>query len=69
MRTITCDICEQEIDIKSEALRIEVGDGVHPHNGSGMTRVIDVCARCAARITDLRSNKEFADLVDICCKF
>ena len=59
MRIIKCDLCDAKIEV--DAIKVEVLDGEHPHNGSTMTKTIDVCPSCASRM-ELRCDKEFVEL-------
>lgn len=62
MRTITCDICGTNIKYATDAIRITVNDGEHPHNGSTMTKDIDCCSNCLNKILakhPLSINEEF----------
>jgi len=58
MTKTICDICEEET---THPFRVEVLDGEHPHNGSTMTKDIDVCDDCIRRLK-LRCNVEFDEL-------
>ena len=50
MTRTTCDKCNQTIVL--DVIKIEVNDGVHPHNGDEMTCVLDFCGRCAAKLSN-----------------
>ena len=60
MRITKCDVCERQVD---EAVRVEVLDGEHPHNGSEMTKTIDCCLECIFKFEDLSSRIEYSDLL------
>lgn len=42
--TITCDKCGVSI---RQAIKVEFDDGEHPHCGSRMTKMVDLCVNCA----------------------
>ena len=60
MTKTTCDLCESEII--GEPIRVEMRDGEHPHNGSTMTKTVDCCDICIAKIPNLKTNCEFDDI-------
>lgn len=62
MRHITCDICGVKDLDEDDVLKVEVLDGEHPHNGSTMTKTVDMCIECAKSV-ELQCNKEFDVLV------
>ena len=60
MRTVNCDICDGVIE--GDALKVEVLDGEHPHNGSTMTKTIDACLSCGSKM-ELKCNEEYQELI------
>lgn len=60
MKIVTCDICGNTI--KAGEIRVEVRDGEHPHSGSTMTKIIDVCHECITKFPQLNSTVEFSEL-------
>jgi hypothetical protein len=64
MKTTECDICgnnDKILDV--QFLRVEVLDGIHPHNNSEMRKIIDVCISCAKRM-GLKCNVELSELIN-----
>jgi hypothetical protein len=54
---ITCDKCNKQI---TTPIRVEFNDGEHPHNGSLMTIIKDLCRVCAQNSElELRVDKEW----------
>lgn len=59
---VTCDVCGRRVEPHA-AVKIEVRDGEHPHNGSVMHKDIDVCLeRCIRKVPNLSSSVEFDKL-------
>jgi hypothetical protein len=62
MKITTCDICNAKID--DYVIRIEMGDGEHPHNGTLMYKTVDCCAECASAL-ELECKQEYSDVLKI----
>lgn len=61
-----CDVCDNEV---LEVIQVQVKDGEHPHNGSTMYKIVDICWSCLKKLSDkepngnfLYSNAEFDDI-------
>lgn len=62
MTTITCDICKKII---SNPIKIELADGEHPHNGSTIYKIFDICVDCIWKISSKYDLRCEADINDI----
>lgn len=63
MITITCDLCEKKIGGSlSGRLLISFAGEPHPHYGSELTELHDVCQSCLLLIPDLSTPARFSDL-------
>lgn len=60
MTTVTCGVCERKIN--TPFIKVSLLDGRHPHNGSTMRKLADVCINCASQIPNLESYTEIDNL-------
>ena len=60
MTKYICDLCGED-RYQSDMGKVEFNDGEHPHNGSTMTTVADVCVECMVKLPGLRTTMEISE--------